>query len=227
MKNIVYVYGFVFVTIHCYCADGPEKSEISPRDQESPRKKFFSGKVDLRKAIANSSPRRTTSRDEIEKSDSLSRESSPRDLESPRTRLKRSQSVHLSSQKDNKTLRDVRALEEGSSPRGENLVLTLLRIKEKQDQKASEAENFRAKSSVPQVDFQHSSPDPKLLILMGESEKSSSDKKHKLISTPKALSAEDQALVEQGVYIKLPLLDDLFSKGESSSSKNETDSEYK
>lgn len=160
MKYITYIYCAIFMTISCYCADGPDqKSEISPRDQEqSPRKKFFLGKVDLRKAIANSSPLRTNSREDIAPINAYL----ARDLESPRTRLKKSQSANFSPQRDNKTLRDVISLEEGSSPRGEGIVLALLR----QTKEERKVEIFREKSSVPQqVDFKLSSPNPKLLVL--------------------------------------------------------------
>lgn len=181
------------------------KEEISPRDQDqqSPRRITFLGKsIDLRKAIANSSPRKTesphrnSSRDDIEKSSgSLSKESSPRDLESPRTRLKRSQSMVLSQPKrDNKTLQDVKALEKGSSPRGEEMVVALLRAKDsKSSPDVDEIKVFRNKS----VDFTLSSPSPKHLI--GEQPERSSTGKQNDKKLPKPLSEEDQRLLQSGI----------------------------
>jgi hypothetical protein len=203
------------MTISCYCADGPDqKGEISPRDQElSPRKKLFFGKVNLRKAIANSSPLRTNSREDI---------AAYLALESPRTKLKRSQSVNFSPQRDNKTLRDVISLEEGSSPRGEMMVLALL--KKTKEKLVNEEENvniFREKASKSPVDFKYSSPNPKLLVLESEHEKPLSNKNHELISKPADLSEKEQELVERGVYIKLPLLDDVSSKAENLPPKSE------
>jgi hypothetical protein len=167
------------------------------------------------------SPRRENSRDNIAPISA----SFASDLESPRTKLKRSQSVNFSPQRDNKTLRDVISLEEGSSPRGEMMVFALLKktketpVNEKEEEKNINI--FREKSSKPLVDFKFSSPNPKLLVLEPEHEKSLSNKNHELISKPADLSEKEQELVEKGVYIKLPLLDDVSSNAENLPPKSE------
>jgi hypothetical protein len=210
MNYIKYVYCLILMAMSSYCADSSEEflrklaiAEVSPRDQEqasSPRQKFLGKYVDLRRAIANSSPRkvesplRTNSRDGIEKSDCLSIDASPRDIESPRTRLKKSMSLNFTQERDNKTLRDVKALDEGSSPRGEEIVLSLLRkTKERKKRDEKDQEIFRRKS----IDFKLSSPNPRLLI--EEHKESPSNKNYEGACRPKSLSEEDQRLLQQGL----------------------------
>lgn len=185
-----------------------KQQEISPRDQDqqSPRKITFLGKsINLRKAIANSSPRRTesphrnSSRDDIEKSSgNLPKDNSPRDIESPRTKLQRSQSVILSQpEKYNKTLKDIQNLDKEGSPRGEGIVLTLLKkINSKSSPDVDEQKEtkiFRNKS----IDFTQSSYSSPQHLIIGEQERLSTNK-HDDKKLPEPLSEEDKQLLLNG-----------------------------
>lgn len=224
MNAIRYLYGLVLITTYCYgAADYPElKSEISPRDQiteitevsprdqelgTSPRQKFLGkfGHINLRKAIANSSPRRTesprkkSSHDgiEITISESSSKDNSPREIESPRG-LGKSKSFILSCFKDddnkreNKTLKTLVEMEKAGSPRGEEQVVAMLRA------------GLDRRKSAPTlvVDFQRSSPP--ISHMFGDDSKSSTTDKHEANQLPTPFSEEDQKLLKSGLFEPCP-----------------------
>lgn len=160
-----------------------KREEISPRDQEqqSPRRKVFMSRqpIDLRKVIAYSSPRRSGSRDlnerEVSAEDNASREASPRSLT-------RSKSTVLPSfqEKENKNLKDVLEIEKAGSPRGEGLVLGLLRT----------TGGFDRRKSAPNVIVNFEQSSPPISHILGYGKDVNSPAKESKLS--ESISVQDQ-----------------------------------